>query len=134
MLAAFLAGEIQMVFDSPAPPSCRTSRAARLRPIAVTTAERSRTCRTCRPRPRRAFQDHAPFWLGVVAPGGTPPAIVDKLNAAFRESLRRRRRARGSTNLGADIEIGTPEEFRKMLAEELALWTGVAKAANIQMD
>ena len=27
------------------------------------------------------------FWLGVVAPGGTPPAIVDKLNAAFRESL-----------------------------------------------
>ena len=29
----------------------------------------------------------SPFWLGVVAPAGTPPAIVDKLNAAFRESL-----------------------------------------------
>ena len=77
---------------------------------------------------------NAPFWLGVVAPAGTPPAIIDKLNAAFRESLAPpETRARLAT-LGAEIKIGTPAEFGKMLADELALWTAVVKAANIKVE
>ena len=76
----------------------------------------------------------APFWLGVVAPIGTPPDIVDKLNAAFRESLNDpATRARLDT-LGAEIKIGTPQEFGKLLAEEYALWAGVVKAANITVE
>ena len=62
-------------------------------------------------------QLQSPFWLGVVAPAGTPPAITDKLNAAFRESLSPpETRARLDT-LGAEIKIGTPAEFEKMLAD-----------------
>ena len=77
---------------------------------------------------------HAPFWLGVVAPAGTPPDIIDKLNAAFRESLAPpETRARLAT-LGAEIKIGTPAEFGKMLADELAQWTAVVKAANIKVE
>ena len=75
----------------------------------------------------------APFWLGVVAPAATPTAIIDKLNAAFGESLPRRRRARLAT-LGAEIKVGTPQDFGKMLAQELALWTSVVKAANITVE
>ena len=74
------------------------------------------------------------FWLGVAAPGGTPPAIVGKLNAAFRETLASPETRERLAHLSADIAIGTPAEFGNMLAEELALWTGVAKAANLQMD
>ena len=37
-------------------------------------------------------------------------------------------------NLGAEIKIGTPAEFGRMLAEELAQWTAVAKAANIKVE
>jgi tripartite-type tricarboxylate transporter receptor subunit TctC len=37
-------------------------------------------------------------------------------------------------NLGAEIKIGTPEAFGKLLTEELAQWTAVAKAANIRVD
>src|SRR5262249_56140939 len=74
----------------------------------------------------------APFWLGVVARVGTPPAIIDKLNAAFRDSLAQpETRARLAT-LGAEIKIGTPAEFGKLLASELAQWTAVVKAANIK--
>ena len=69
----------------------------------------------------------APFWLGVVAPAGTPPDIIDKLNAAFRESLAPRRRARGSPTLGAEIKIGTPAEFDKMLDDELTKWTASSR-------
>ena len=37
-------------------------------------------------------------------------------------------------NLGAEIKIGTPAEFGKLLANELAQWTAVAKAANIKVE
>ena len=70
----------------------------------------------------------------VVAPAGTPPDIINKLNAAFRESLApAETRARLDT-LGAEIKIGTPAEFEKMLADELAKWTAVVKAANIKVE
>ena len=88
VLAAILAGEIQMVFGSPAPRSCRTSRAASCAPLAVPT--RRAHCEIAGSADHGGgglSEDAAPFWLGVVAPAGTPPAIVDKLNAAFRESL-----------------------------------------------
>ena len=60
---------------------------------------------------------NAPFWLGVVAPAGTPPDIIDKLNAAFRESLAPAETRARLAHLGAEIKIGTPAEFGKMLAE-----------------
>ena len=59
----------------------------------------------------------SPFWLGVVAPAGTPQAIIDKLNAAFRESLKPPETKALLAKLGADIKIGTPAEFEQMLAE-----------------
>jgi tripartite-type tricarboxylate transporter receptor subunit TctC len=76
----------------------------------------------------------APFWLGVVAPAGTPPAIIDKLNAALRESLAPPQTRELLANLGAEIKIGTPAEFGKLLADELAQWTAIAKAANIRVE
>ena len=76
----------------------------------------------------------APFWLGVVAPAATPPDIVTKLNAAFRDSLGPPETRARLANLGAEIKIGTPAEFGHMLADELARWTAVAKAANIRVD
>ena len=72
------------------------------------------TSRTCRPRRRRAFpRSNAPFWLGVVAPAGTPPAIVDKLNAAFRESMAPPETRARLAKLGAEIKIGTPADVRQ---------------------
>ena len=76
----------------------------------------------------------APFWLGVVTPAGTPQPIIDKLNAAFCDSMTTPETRARLANLGADIKIGTPQAFGKMLAEELALWTGVVKAANIKVQ
>ena len=93
---ALLAGEVQVVID-PITTSLvhiqsgkmRAARHRRRRPA-------RRPCRTCRPPSKRAIRScSSPFWLGVVAPAGTPPAIIAKLNAAFREAWRRRKRARG---------------------------------------
>ncbi len=74
------------------------------------------------------------FWLGVVAPAGTPQPIIDKLNAAFRESLASAETRALVDKLGAEVKVGTPEEFRKLLADELAKWTAVVKSAKIKVE
>jgi tripartite-type tricarboxylate transporter receptor subunit TctC len=133
-ITALLANEIQMFFDSPTTilPHIRSGAA---RPIAVTTATRHKDFPDLPTMAEVGFPKiRSTFWLGVAAPGGTPPAIVDRLNAAFREALDAPETRERLAKLSADIAIGTPEEFRKMLADELELWTGVAKAANLQMD
>jgi tripartite-type tricarboxylate transporter receptor subunit TctC len=77
---------------------------------------------------------HAPFWLAVVAPAGTPPEIIGKLNSAFRQALAAPETRARLDALGAESKISTPEDLDKMLAAERAQWTAVVKAANIKME
>jgi tripartite-type tricarboxylate transporter receptor subunit TctC len=134
MLAALLANEIQIATD-PSTTVLPHIQSGGLRPIAVTMTARTSKLPNVPTTAEAGFPKLvAPFWLGVVAPAGTPPAIIAKLNAAFRESLNDpATRARLDT-LGADVKIGTPQEFAKLLAEEYALWSGVVKAANITLQ
>ena len=134
MLAALLAGEIQIATD-PSTTVLPLIQAGSVRAIAVTMPARTSKLPDVPTTAEAGYPKLvAPFWLGVVAPAGTSPDIVNKLNAAFRDSLNDpATRARLDT-LGADISIGTPQEFGKSLAEEYALWAGVVKAANIKSD
>jgi tripartite-type tricarboxylate transporter receptor subunit TctC len=134
LLAAAVAGEVQMLAD-PATSSLPHIQSGNLRVLAIAGAERFSKLPDVPTTPEAGYPKlQAPFWLGVVAPAGTPPAIVDKLNAAFRDSLAQpQTRARLAT-LGAEIKIGTPAEFGKLLANELAQWTAVVNAANIKVE
>ena len=134
MLAAIVAGEVQIVAD-PMTTSLPHIEAGRLRAIAIAGTARTPKLPNVPTAAESGFSRLAsPFWLGVVAPAGTPPAIVAKLNAAFRESLApAETRARLAT-LGADIKIGSPEDFGQMLAKERELWMGIVKAANITVE
>src|SRR6266567_4389470 len=134
LLAAVVAGEVQMAAD-PATTSLPHIQSGNLRALAIAGAERFSKLPDVPTTPEAGYPKlQAPFWLGVVAPAGTPPAIIDKLNAAFRDSLAQpETRARLAT-LGAEIKIGTPAEFGKLLANELAQWTAVVKAANIKVE
>jgi tripartite-type tricarboxylate transporter receptor subunit TctC len=134
MLAAIVAGEVQMVAD-PMTTVLPHIQSGKLRPLAITSATRSQKLPDVPTVIEAGYPKlQATFWLGVVAPAGTPPDIIQKLNGAFRESLApAETRARLDT-LGAEIKIGTPAEFEKLLADELAKWTAVVKAANIKVE
>jgi tripartite-type tricarboxylate transporter receptor subunit TctC len=134
MLAAIVGGEIQLVVD-PMTTLLPHLLSGKARPLAIAGATRNAKLPNIPTATEAGYPKLlTPFWLGVVAPAGTPPAIIDKLNAAFRESVApAETRARLDT-LGAEIKVGTPAEFGKMLADELALWTGVVKAAKIQVE
>jgi len=134
MLAAIVAGEIQMVAD-PLTSSLPHIQSGKLRPLAVAGSERSPKLPGVPTTTEAGYPKlQSPFWLGVVAPAGTPAPIIDKLNAALRESLAPEETRARIANLGAEIKIGTAAEFGKMLADELAQWSAVVKAANIKVD
>jgi tripartite-type tricarboxylate transporter receptor subunit TctC len=134
MLAAAVAGEIQMVAD-PSTTSLPYILSGQLRPLAIAGAERFPRLPDVLTTTEVGYPKlQAPFWLGVVAPAGTPPAIIDQLNAAFRESLAQPETRALLANLGADIKIGTPAAFGEMLTKERAQWNAVARAANIRVE
>jgi tripartite-type tricarboxylate transporter receptor subunit TctC len=134
MLAALIAGEVQMAID-PSTTVLPHLQSGKLRPLAVVTNERSPKMPDVPTTAELGYPKiNSPFWLGVVAPAGTPPEIIAKLNAAFREALNDPATKQRLDNLGAEIRIDTPETFGKMIENQLALWRNVVDTAGIKAE
>jgi len=73
-------------------------------------------------------------WNGVVAPAGTPRAIVETLATEIGRSLRAADVKDRFTASGMEAIGGTPEEFGAFLKAETAKWAKVIKAANIKVE
>jgi tripartite-type tricarboxylate transporter receptor subunit TctC len=71
---------------------------------------------------------------GMMAPAGTPAAIVARLNAAINEGVQATDMQETITQLGAVTNPGPPERFGAFIAAELAKWRAVAAAANVKID
>jgi tripartite-type tricarboxylate transporter receptor subunit TctC len=134
LLAAAVAGEVQMLID-PSTTSLPHVLSGSLRPLAVTGKKRLEKLPNVPTVDEAGFPKlQNTFWLGVVAPTRTSPEIINKLNAAFRDALAQPEAKTRLGNLGAEINVSTPAEFGKFLADELALWSGVVKAADIKVQ
>jgi tripartite-type tricarboxylate transporter receptor subunit TctC len=73
-------------------------------------------------------------WLGILAPAGTPGAIVTKLNAEIVAILTRADVSEQLHKSGFEPLTSTPEHFASYLESELALWSKVVKDAGIKID
>ena len=107
----------------------------RLRALAVTSPKRLASFPSV---PTVAESGYAGFeaatWSGLVAPAGTPPAIIQKLNAAAAKALagpamQKQLADEGSTPLG-----GTPAQFASFLRTEHAEWGAAVREAHIKLD
>ena len=73
-------------------------------------------------------------WAGLVAPKGTPRAIIDKLHAALEKTLALPEVRDGLAKQGAEEFPGSPEDFRRFLAQDQANTVKVIQAAKLQAD
>jgi len=73
-------------------------------------------------------------WFGVFAPAGTPPSIVRHLNAEIAAVMRTPEVAQPLIAQGAEPQSGTPEDLRRLLAQEIALWSKVIPEAGIKVE
>lgn len=73
-------------------------------------------------------------WYGLMAPAGTPREIIAKLNAEANRALAMQEVKDRMAVAGMQPAGGTPEQFGKFIADELAKWGPVVKAAGVKLD
>ena len=76
----------------------------------------------------------ATIWLGLMAPKGTPKAIIDKLNEAMSKISSQADVKQQWAKQGAAPIVLNPTQFEKYLQDDIAKWAGVIKSANIKLD
>jgi tripartite-type tricarboxylate transporter receptor subunit TctC len=74
------------------------------------------------------------LWIGLMAPAGTPKAIVDTLAAAARDAVRSPATAARLQHDGVDIGGSTPEAFAALIGNEIVQWRDLAQSARITLD
>ena len=73
-------------------------------------------------------------WFGIVAPGGTPKPIVDKVAAAFERALKDPQIADQINKLGADPQFMPPAEFHAYMKSERQKWAAIVKASGATVN
>jgi len=133
-LTDLMAGNVTMMFDQmySAMPSIK---AEKLRPIAITSKKRSPLLPNVPSFAEAGYPKVEVLnWQGVIAPKGTPKAIIDKLNAAANEALKDPQLRELMLSQGNEIGGGTPADFAALIKSESAKWSAVVKIANIKPE
>lgn len=127
-------GEVTMTLADP-PPLVGQIKAGRVRPLAITTTARHPAWPDVPTMREAGLTDmDIALWTGILAPAGTPPAVVKRLQDEVARVLKLPEVRERIAALGIDPVASTPEEFSRLIAADIAKWTAVAKAANIKAD
>jgi tripartite-type tricarboxylate transporter receptor subunit TctC len=127
-----LAGQINLMFDSSVAPYVKSGK---LRALAVTSAKRSPVLPDVPTMAQAGLPGYeATAWFGILAPAGTPPSIVDKLNKNLVAILRDAEMRKWMQSQGADAIGDTPSEFAAYIKTETAKWARVVKEAGVSAD
>lgn len=129
-----MAGQVQFMFDN-MPSSWPHVMSGKLKALAVTTTKRSPTAPDL---PTMEESGIKPFdvssWFGLIAPAGTPPEVVAKLNAAMNKAFDKPEVKEAYAKLGAVSEKNTPEQFGAFIKSEVASWAPVVKSSGATVD
>ncbi|HYA05771.1 MAG TPA: tripartite tricarboxylate transporter substrate binding protein [Xanthobacteraceae bacterium] len=133
MLVDLLGGQVQVAFDN-LPSSIEYIRAGKLRPLAVTTAMRLQALPQVPTLSETLPGYQASAWIGLGAPANTPADIIGRLNAEINAGLADPDISAKAANLSAVVLPGTPADFGKLIAEDVAKWTKVIRVAKIRPE
>ena len=129
-----MAGQVHMLFGNVLSTLTHV-KAGRLRGLAVTTAKRSKVVPdlpTVAESGVPAYENST--WHGWIAPAGTPPAILTRLNAELVKAAQAPDLAEKLAADGGEGVATTPEQFARMLATETARWGKVIREAGIKLE
>src|SRR5262249_2323874 len=133
-LTDLLAGQIQVGMTSKAVllPHIRDGR---LRALAVTSAVRWPELPDV-PTMRESGMTEVPpyIWIGLLAPAGTPAAVIAKLNAALSDGLKAPELRASIAKLGMETRPMAPREFDDILAAEARDWQAAVTASGVKLE
>ncbi len=127
-------GQIQVLFTG-APAVLGQIKSGQLRALAVSSPQRLAALPDLPTIAETGYPGfEADQWYGVVAPAGTPTAIVARLNAQINQSLASPELKTRLTNEGALATPTTPEAFGQLIAREIARWRPVIQSGRVKSE
>lgn len=133
-LPDFLGGRIQVL--NPTPSTVMSLiRSGKMHPLLITSPARIAEL----PEVPTAREVGLPdltleFWAGVLAPAGTPPEIVTKVNRAINATLNMPQMKDSMSKLGMQPKTGSPQDFAAFIKEETPRWTGIVKSTGVTIQ
>lgn len=132
-VADLIAGQVQVVFADPVSALSQVN-AGTLIAIAVTSKERSPVAPNVPTISESGYPGFdAIAWHGIMAPVGTPPAIVEKLNTAIVKALKDPQTAKLIEAQSIQVVGNSPEAFARFIKQDVAIWKEVAREARIEV-
>jgi tripartite-type tricarboxylate transporter receptor subunit TctC len=129
-----IGGQVEMMFDAVTTMN-EQAKAGKVRALATSGRTRSAVTPSLPTVSEAGVPGYeAVIWLGVMAPKGTPPAIVSKLNAAIAKVVNRPETRDEWAKQGASAMTMTPEEFGKYVEGDIAKWEKVIKVSGAKPD
>ena len=133
-LVDLMAGRVDVMFDN-IPSALAHIKSGKLRALATTGAKRAAVLPEL---PTIAEQGLAGYeagvWIGLLAPAGTPKAIVDKLNAEGQKAIKAPDFVKRMADLGYEVIGGTPAQMRVTIDAEVKRWFPVVKASGAKPE
>ena len=130
---ALLSGQVDFNFDNLATASANI-KSGKLKALAVTSAQRSAALPNVPAVSETLKGFEIDTWWGLVAPAGTPPELITKLNHAFVAALNSSETKTRFAALMAEPVPSTPEQFASFMKSELAKYEKVVKASGAKVD
>lgn len=134
VMADVMGGQIAVTIDN-MPPYLPNVKAGKIRALAVSTAKRSSAVPdlpTIADAGVPGYDSGA--WFGLLAPAGTPKAIVNQLSAETARILKQPEVNKRISELGAEPVGSTPEQFTALIKSEITKWAKVIKDANVELQ
>jgi len=129
-----LGGQVVMSFDT-LTPVLPHIQAGKLTALAVTTAKRASALPDTPTLEEAGLKDFdIGTWFGVLAPAGTPEAIVERLNKEINNILAQPEFQNRMRQQGAEPMMGSPADFAKRIDEETKKFAALVKEANVKIE
>jgi tripartite-type tricarboxylate transporter receptor subunit TctC len=133
-VAGLLAGQVHMVFGEVAG-LLPLVRDGKVRALGVASETRNALAPELPTLIEGGLPDFVALtFTGIMAPAGTPPTIVGRLNAAINEALASPEVRTALERIGAEIRIGSPADFSAFLSKEQRKWDEVVRLAGVKME
>ncbi|CAN7744589.1 tripartite tricarboxylate transporter substrate binding protein [Variovorax sp. LjRoot84] len=129
-----IGGQIQMYMSS-VPTLIGYVKNGKMRAIAVTSPKRTADLPSVPTIAESGFKGfEAVTWFGVAGPAGLSKDVVAKLNGAFNKALQDPEVKKKLASQGADALGGTPEQFAKLIHDDIGRWGKIVKESGAKVD
>ncbi|HEV8257579.1 MAG TPA: tripartite tricarboxylate transporter substrate binding protein [Casimicrobiaceae bacterium] len=128
-----IGGQVQMMFDAVTTMSEHV-KAGQVRALGMSGKTRSAVLPDVPTVAETVPGYEATIWIGLIAPKGTPPAIVNRLNAEITKIVGRPEVRRDWAAQGAVAMTMTPDEFGKYIADDIVKWERIVKISGAKPD